>query len=224
MTTQGSEPQRGVVAAIALGIAATVGVITLVAALSLAIGAVMHELSPDTDVSPANAVFSGLAFGAVVIALAVQHRQLHRQNTNLSIQLKHMAEANGFHERSALTNQHRLQFELLSKAMEDPDLVTVLDTYELEVPLVKQRQYLFANAVYNNVLHAYQIGSTNETEVYGHLRVICQNAIFREYWELTRHHRASLRYESREGQLGRVVDGILARQRLDRANWWTDPP
>jgi hypothetical protein len=209
MNTQGSRQQRGVAAGVALVMACAIGVVGLVAALSLAISSTMEALAPDTDVSAANAVFSGLAFGAVIVALVIQHSQLRRQNTSLNTQLKHMEAANGFQRRADITNQHRLHFELLSKALDDPDLAAVLDAYEGDVPPLKQKQFLYANALYNNVLHAYRIGSTNERDLPGHLRAICMNAIFREYWEATRPHRAGLRYESTEAQLGRTVDRLM---------------
>jgi hypothetical protein len=210
MTTQGNGQQRGVAAGVALVIACAIAVVGLVAALSLAISSTMEALAPDTDVSAANAVFSGLAFGAVIVALVIQHSQIRRQNTSLNTQLKHMEASNSFQQRADITNQHRLHFELLSKALDDPDLAAVLDTYDDEVPLVKQKQFLYANAVYSNVLHAYRLGSTSERDLPGHLRAVCRNAIFREYWEVTRPHRAGLRYESQEAQLGRMVDRLMA--------------
>jgi hypothetical protein len=213
MNTQGS--RRGVAAGIALVMACAIGVVGLVAALSLAISSTMEALAPDTDVSAANAVFSGLAFGAVIIALVIQHSQVRRQNHSLNTQLKHMETANGFQQRADITNQHRLHFELLSKALDDPDLAAVLNAYDGDVPPRKQKQFLYANAVYNNVLHAYRIGSTSERDLPGHLRAICRNAIFREYWEKTRPHRAGLRYESQEAQLGRMVDRLMTEDQHD---------
>ncbi|WP_328395582.1 DUF6082 family protein [Streptomyces sp. NBC_00390] len=210
MNTQGNPQQRGVVAGIALVLASVIGVVSLVAALSLAISTSMEALAPDTDISPANAVFSGLAFGAVLVALVIQHGQLRRQNSNLSTQLEHMAAANSYHRRADITNQHRLHFELLSKALDDPDLAAVLDAYEDDIPPLKQRQYLYANTLYNNVLHAYRIGSTSWEDLPAHLEALSRNEIFREYWSVTRPHRARLRYESQEAQLGRRLDRLIA--------------
>ncbi|WP_249926106.1 DUF6082 family protein [Streptomyces aureocirculatus] len=129
--------------------------------------------------------------------------------------------------RAALTQQHRLHFDLLCRAMNDTALAAVLDTYDSDVPLDKQRQYLFANALYINALHAHRIGALDIEELYGHLRVMCQNHIFRDYWEATRHHRASLHSSSTEAQLGRMMDR-LARDlaEADTDEWWVvgEPP
>jgi hypothetical protein len=130
-------------------------------------------------------------------------------------------------KRAALTEQHRLHFDLLCKAMDDPDLAEVLDTYEDEIPLEKQRQFLFANALYVNALYFHRIGALSRAELYGHLRVMCQNKVFREYWEATRHHRKSLPETSEECALGRLMDDLI--QELtdsDTDEWWVvgQPP
>jgi hypothetical protein len=129
--------------------------------------------------------------------------------------------------RAALTEQHRLHFDLLCKAMDDPALAAVLDTYESAVEPQKQRQFLFANVLYVNALYYYRIGAMNQAELYGHLRIICQNQIFREYWEATRPHRKSLPSASEEATLGRMMDELV--QELDSADtdeWWVvgSPP
>ncbi|MDX3380162.1 hypothetical protein DF268_02965 [Streptomyces sp. V2] len=133
----------------------------------------------------------------------------------------------GHRRRAALTEQHRLSFDLLCKAMDDPALAAVLDTYESDVPLDKQRQFLFANALYVNNLYFYRIGALTRAELYGHLRVMCRNKVFREYWEATRHHRKSLPDSSEEYILGRMMDDLI--HDLDDADtdeWWVvgEPP
>ncbi|MDH6218858.1 DUF6082 family protein [Streptomyces pseudovenezuelae] len=130
-------------------------------------------------------------------------------------------------KRDALAEQHRLSFDLLCKAMDDPALAEVLNTYESEIPPEKQRQFLFANALYVNNLHFYRIGALTQAELYGHLRVMCQNKVFREYWEATRHHRKSLPEESEEFILGRMTDDLIQELAdADTDEWWVvgEPP
>ncbi|MER7575692.1 DUF6082 family protein [Streptomyces sp. NPDC126514] len=131
------------------------------------------------------------------------------------------------HKKAALREQHRLHLTLLCKAMDDPALAAVLDTYETEIPLDKQRQFLFANALYINALHFHRIGAMSLAELHGHLRVMCQNEVFREYWAATRHHRKSLPAVSEEFELGRMMDELI--QELadsDTEQWWVvgSPP
>ncbi|WPO70907.1 MULTISPECIES: DUF6082 family protein [unclassified Streptomyces] len=128
---------------------------------------------------------------------------------------------------NALTEQHRLHFDLLCKAMGDATLAAVLDTYEGDVPPERQRQFLFANALYINALHAHRIGAMTLGELHGHLRVMCQNPLFRHYWDATRHHRASLDRSSDEAKLGRMMDRLDRElQEADTDEWWVvgEPP
>ncbi|MFI0982828.1 DUF6082 family protein [Streptomyces sp. NPDC021093] len=138
--------------------------------------------------------------GAAFAVLLVQRRHLQR--------------------RTDLADKHRLQFDLLCKAMDDPELAEVLDTYDEEIPPGKQRQFLLANALYGNLLHAYRLGTTSRAETLGHLRGICQSRIFRDYWDATRHHRETLPGNSQERRLAVLVDEIVATASEERDNWW----
>ncbi|MFC3574906.1 DUF6082 family protein [Streptomyces yaanensis] len=167
------------------------------------------------------ATTAGLAFVVgVVIAVAAQQRRYEE----LRLRIEHM-EQNGRQE-ARLAEQQRLQSYLLDKALSDPDLAAVMSTIE-EVHPTRRRQYLFANAMYTHALLAYRVGVVNLEELHGHLRVICQNAIFREYWDATRHHRASLKSESVEARVGRMMDALIRDlDEADTEEWWVvgEPP
>ncbi|CAL9416487.1 DUF6082 family protein [Streptomyces pilosus] len=128
--------------------------------------------------------------------------------------------------RAALAEQHRLHFDLLCRAMVDPALAAVLDTYETDVPPERQRQYLFANALYVNAMYFHRIGALSLAELYGHVRVMSRNAIFREYWAATRHHRDSLPASSEEAALGAMMSTLIDEMSAlledsdDLEEWW----
>ena len=123
--------------------------------------------------------------------------------------------------RTALIEQHRLHFDLLCKAMDDPALAAVLDTYEDDIPLDKQRQFLFANALYVNALFFHRIGAMTRAELFGHLRIMCRNPIFRDYWEATRPHRKSLLDGSEEALLGAMMNDLVQELAdADTDEWW----
>ncbi|WP_338895688.1 DUF6082 family protein [Streptomyces sp. TG1A-60] len=135
-------------------------------------------------------------------------------------------------KRAALAEQHRLHFDLLCRAMADPALAAVLDTYESDTPPERQRQYLFANALYVNALYFHRIGALSLPELYGHLRVMSRNTIFRDYWAATRHHRESLPDTSDEAALGEMMNRLveemnkLVEEHDDGDEWWVigQPP
>ncbi|MFE9681368.1 DUF6082 family protein [Streptomyces sp. NPDC002701] len=156
---------------------------------------------------------AGLAFTTgTLVVLTLQQRQYSR--TRLRVE------------------QQRVHLQLLGRAMDDPELAVVMSTVDLSgAPVAEQprlrRQYLFANALYANALHAFHAGHVNWKELHGHLRVLCQSSVFRDFWEATRHHRDSLDDASQEARIGRMVDRLV--RDLDDADtdeWWVvgEPP
>ncbi|UPZ28541.1 DUF6082 family protein [Streptomyces sp. LRE541] len=154
--------------------------------------------------------------------------RLSAARTRLTSAADSVATARDRHRRRAtLTEQHRLHFDLLCKAMDDPALAAVLNTYESDVSPERQRQYLFANALYVNALYFHRIGAMTRQELHGHFRVMCQNDVFQEYWVATRHHRESLPEASEEAGLGQMMDGLIQEQAdSDSDEWWVvgEPP
>ncbi|MET7698105.1 DUF6082 family protein [Streptomyces sp. NPDC005485] len=165
-----------------------------------------------------SAATAGLAFAAGALA-ALAAQQLRYEERRLRAERSDSRQA-------MLTEQQRMQFYLLSKAMDDPDLASVYSTVQVESP-TQRRQYLFAHAMYTNALLAYRVGVVNWEELHGHLRVICRNDLFRDYWHAHHEHRASLEDASQEARVGRMVDGLI--HDLDEADtdeWWVvgEPP
>ncbi|WP_405906279.1 DUF6082 family protein [Streptomyces sp. NBC_00828] len=166
-----------------------------------------------------SAATAGLAVG-VLVALTAQQRRFE------ALRLR-VARVEGTDVRDTrLAEQQRLQTYLLDKALDDPDLAEVMSTIN-EVDLTRRRQYLFANAMYTNALLAYRVGVVSWEELHGHLRIICRNHIFRDYWDATRHHRASLKDASDEARVGQMMDTIIRDlDEADTEEWWVvgEPP
>ncbi|MFD5478446.1 DUF6082 family protein [Streptomyces hawaiiensis] len=163
-----------------------------------------------------------LAAGAAV-ALALRGPAFHA----LRARIERLEEAAQSQRRTNFAHQQRLHWELLSKAMDDPELAEVLDAYDGAVSPRKQRQFLFANALYTNALCYYRMGNVTREEFFGFARSMLQNPLFREYWYATRPHRATLVDSSDEAGLGRMVDDLLAQlEEADIDEWWVvgDPP
>ncbi|MEU9453188.1 DUF6082 family protein [Streptomyces sp. NPDC048277] len=167
------------------------------------------------------AAAAGAAFAAGALSALAAYRHWHEATCSRTNPAQGL-EA----QRARLADYQRLQLRLLDKAMDDPQLAAVMSTVETESP-AQRRQYLFANALYANALFGYRIGIANLEELRGHLRVLVRNPIFRAYWEATRRHRASLRDDSEEGRVGRMMDALI--RDLDEADtdeWWVvgEPP
>ncbi|MFH8792035.1 DUF6082 family protein [Streptomyces sp. NPDC017941] len=171
------------------------------------------------ELRPAVGVGIALAAGCLALLSAQQ-----RKYAELRAQVDRAERAEW--RRALMAEQQELQLYLLRKAIEDPDLAAVYSIAEVESP-TQRRQFLFANALYTNALLAYRSGIVSWEELHGHLRWICTNQIFRQYWRATRHQRASLKDSSDEARVGRMTDTLI--RDLDEADtdeWWVvgEPP
>lgn len=170
-----------------------------------------------------SATAAGLGMVAgVIAAVAAQRNALDAINRRLE-RLEAQA---GNQQRANLAMQQRQHWELLSKAIDDPELAEVLDLYDQPLTTQKHRQYLFANALYTNLLCYHRIGNLTREEFFKHARGMFQNPIVRDYWEATRPHRASLK-GTEEAELGQLIDDWLFQlDDSDTEEWWVvgDPP
>ncbi|MEB8343152.1 DUF6082 family protein [Streptomyces endophyticus] len=130
--------------------------------------------------------------------------------------------------RLARAHQQRMHWELLSKAIDDPDLAVVIDNYGLDLTPQKRRQYMYANLWYINAFHLYEAGLLDLKELFGHLRELFQSPLICEYWEATRPHRAALDPASTEAEIGRMAEELFQEMAAaaDTEEWWVvgEPP
>ncbi|WP_409469234.1 DUF6082 family protein [Streptomyces sp. HC307] len=166
---------------------------------------------------------AALMLSAATVTLAARQRRL--EETRLKERRLELEELGS--RRRALAHQQRMHWELLAKAIDDPSLAAVIDTYDKSIPAEKRRQFFYANAWYVNAYHLYRAGILDQEELYGHLREIFQSPVLREYWEASKAQRATLKSSSDEARIGRMVDGLI--RDLDEADtdeWWVvgNPP
>ncbi|MGW3477437.1 DUF6082 family protein [Streptomyces althioticus] len=155
--------------------------------------------------------------------MAAQRRRIDSLQTRVG-QLEQDAES---HRHANLATQQSLHWQLLSKAIDDPDLAEVLDVFESATSPQQRRQFLFANALYTNQVFAYRVGNTTLEEFFGFMRGLFQNPIMRDYWYAGRHQRATIDDDSDEAKLGHLVDDLLRQlEDADSEEWWVvgEPP
>ncbi|MFD0317706.1 DUF6082 family protein [Streptomyces flavalbus] len=160
---------------------------------------------------------AGLLIAAAGITVAARQRRLDAHRLQMRrLELEELAI-----RRKALAHQQRMQWELLSRALDDPSLAEVIDTYDESIPAERRRQFFYANVWYIHLYHLHRAGLLDREEMYRHLREFFQSPIFREYWEASRHMRASLNETSVEAQLGKMVDGLVSDlDEADSDEWW----
>jgi hypothetical protein len=160
---------------------------------------------------------------SAALTLAARQRRLEAARLEVRrLELEELAS-----RRAALAHQQRMHWELLAKAIDDPSLAAVIDTYDKSIPAEKRRQFFYANAWYVNLYHLYQAGMLDQEELFGRLREIFQSPLLREYWEASKGQRATLKQSSDEARIGQMVDGLI--RDLDEADtdeWWVvgNPP
>jgi hypothetical protein len=118
-----------------------------------------------------------------------------------------------------LIQLQRLIVGQVDRAMADPALMAAMSTLD-DLPDFRRRQLLFVNREYATILLAYRIGSVDWGELLGHLRVLCRNSVFADYWERTAEHRRSLPVESVEAKVGEAVDVIMEELAEGPDEWW----
>ncbi|MEV0979616.1 DUF6082 family protein [Streptomyces sp. NPDC049915] len=181
---------------------------------------------------------AGLLLTAAGMTLAAWQRRLEAERSEAERSAAERSEAERLQAkrvereevaslRQALAHQQRMHWELLTKAIDDPSLAPVIDTYDKGIPAEKRRQFLYANAWYAYMYHSHRAGLLDREELYRHMRELLQSQVFRDYWEASRHMRATLNESSEEAQLGLMIDGLV--QELDDAEtdeWWVvgNPP
>ncbi|MFE9771619.1 DUF6082 family protein [Streptomyces sp. NPDC005931] len=166
---------------------------------------------------------TGLVLATATLTLAARQRRLEAER----VQARRLELEELTSRRRALAHQQRMHWELLSRAIDDPSLAAVIDTYDKDIPAAKRRQFLYANAWYVNLYHLYRAGIVSQDELFGHLREIFQNPLMREYWEASRGQRATLKQTSDEARMGHMVDGLIRDlEEADTDEWWVvgNPP
>ncbi|MEV7737452.1 DUF6082 family protein [Streptomyces sp. NPDC088921] len=167
-----------------------------------------------------SAVASGRGLMRAFFAPGSRRRRQEGILLELLGQLKLMTEE--IH-RANLIQQYRLTLRQMDRMVDDPSLADAANTLP-GLSDVKRRQMIFANRQYGNLLLAHRVGACDWDELIGHLRVLCLNALFAEYWDRTAEHRRSLPADSIEARVGAVVDVMLEELADDPDEWWIVGP
>ncbi|KOU60318.1 hypothetical protein ADK57_30510 [Streptomyces sp. MMG1533] len=125
--------------------------------------------------------------------------------------------------RANVIQQYRLTVDQMDRMVDDPSLADTASTLP-GLSEGRRRQMIFANRQYGNLLLAHRVGVCDWDELLGHLRVLCRNSLFAEYWDRTVEHRRSLPTDSMEARVGAAVDIMLEELADDPDEWWIVGP
>jgi hypothetical protein len=121
-----------------------------------------------------NALFSGLAFGAVIVTLMYQHAQLATQQTEIRDTLVELRRANAAQMRG-------LHAESVRLVLDHPHLKEVFPHPEQEQEIFEKR--LYANLLIRNIEMQFNEQVIGELQARRALEHFLTNPIIRDYWD-----------------------------------------
>jgi hypothetical protein len=141
-----------------------------------------------------SSIISGLALVAVVVTARAQFRELANNHSEL--------------RRTAQASHGMLHLEILKMSIEDPDLARVWPPFLPNLPASLNRQYLYANVIYQFHWTSMRIGDYTDEEVLASLRYLFTSPLMRDYWRAAEYARTSLSPGSDEYIFAQKVDQV----------------
>lgn len=132
-------------------------------------------------------IISGLAFAAVVITARVQFREL---------------------QRSAAADLSMLHLEILRMSINDPQLAEVWPAFEPDLSVERNRQFLYANIIYQFHWTSLRLDKATDEQVLGSMRYLFTSPLMRRYWTAAKRARTSLEPGSPEHLFAKKLDEL----------------
>jgi len=165
-----------------------------------------------------NSVFSGLALAALVVTFGLQSRELRTQRNELVMQRVALARSQEELHKTAEASVRTLHMNLLKMGIDDPDLAEVWPPLEIDIPHQRNRQYLYANLIFQHARVAHRIGHYSEAEIEGDLRYLFTSPLMRDYWRAAAYSRSFLLPGTAEFRFCQVADAICQEYEFLLAN------
>jgi hypothetical protein len=126
-------------------------------------------------------------------------------------------------QRTAEANLRMVHLEILKMAIDDPDLAVVWPPFETNPSVGLNRQYLYANIIYQFHWASLRVSGYSDEQVLESLRYLFRSPIMRGYWRAAALARTSLEQGSPEETFARRVDELCrdyeAVANATRGNW-----
>lgn len=139
-----------------------------------------------------NAIFSGLAFIALVVTFWLQLAELKEQRQELQLQRKATSASQNDLHCSALADLRALHVELIKMSIKDRDLALVWPEFAPGLSEQRNKQYLFANLVLQNTWLNAELGHFPREVFIEHLKYLFASPLIRDYWAISAGVRGSV--------------------------------
>jgi hypothetical protein len=155
-----------------------------------------------------SSIISGLALVAVVATARVQFREMRHHRKELEQQRHSLANNHSELRRTAEANHGTWHLEILRMSIDDPSLAEVWPPFIPGLPTRLNRQYLYANLIYQFHWASLHNGNYTDEQVIASLRYLFTSQLMRDYWQAAAYARTSLEPGSAEFLFAQKVDEV----------------
>jgi hypothetical protein len=127
-----------------------------------------------------------------VVTGRAQFREMHGNHAEL--------------RRTAEANLRMVHVEMLKMSIIDPELAEVWPAFEPGLSVEKNKQYLYANIIYQYHFASLRLGEYSREQVLGSLRYLFTSPLMRSYWSAAACARTSLEPGTAEFEFAQQVD------------------
>jgi len=155
-----------------------------------------------------SSIISSLALVAVIATARVQFREMRHHRNELEQQRRSLADNHRELRRAAESNHGMLHLEILRMSIEDASLAEVWPPYVPNLPAGLNRQFLYANIIYQFHWTSLRVGNYTDEQVIASLRYLFTSKLMRDYWRAAAYARTSLEPGSPEFLFAQQVDEV----------------
>jgi hypothetical protein len=155
-----------------------------------------------------SSIIGGLALVVVVASARVQLREMQHHRKELEQQRHPLASSHAELRRTAEAHHGMLHLEILRMSIEDPGLAEVWPQFIPGLPTGRNRQYLYANIIYQFHWTSVRVGNYTDEQVMASFRYLFTSPVMRDYWRAAEYARTSLEPGSPEFLFAQKVDEV----------------
>jgi len=155
-----------------------------------------------------SSIISGLALVALVVTARTQFREMQQSRRELEHQRQSLTDNHMELQRTASANLGMLHLEILKLSIDDPSLAEVWPSFDGEISPELNRQYLYANVIYQFQFRAMLGGQYTDEQMVANLRYLFTSSLMRGYWKASRSGRDALPEGSAELAFVQKVDEV----------------
>jgi hypothetical protein len=155
-----------------------------------------------------NAVFSGLAFAALIVTFWIQLKELREQRLELQLQREAAKGSREELHRSAMAELRGLHIQLIRMSIDDPELAAVWPPIRPDLPASRNRQYLYANLILQHAWEGLRLAQASDSEIRAVMRYLFASPLLKEYWLTSASERAKSAVSTDERRFAAFADDV----------------